>query len=72
MKDLRILKTKVINMNDFTEQTNLILSELTTITENYNPKEVPKQTFEDIVKWLNMVAEAQIERLRGIIDSTKK
>ena len=59
-------------MNDFTEQTNLILSELTTITENYNPKEVPKQTFEDIVKWLNMVAEAQIERLRGIIDSTKK
>ena len=72
MKDLRILKTKVINMNDFTEQTNLILSELTTITENYNPKEVPKQTFEDVVKWLNMVAEAQIERLRGIIDSTKQ
>ena len=59
-------------MNDFTQQTNLILSELTTVTQTYDPLEVPQQTIEDITAWLGLVAQAQIERLRGIIDSIKK
>ena len=59
-------------MNDFTQQTNLILSELTTVTQTYDPLEVSQQTIEDITTWLGIVAQAQIERLRGIIDSIKK
>ena len=59
-------------MNDFTQQTNLILSELSTVTQTYDPLQVPQQTIEDITAWLGIVAQAQIERLRGIIDSIKK
>lgn len=59
-------------MNNFTEQTNLVISELTTVTQSYNPLDVPQQTLEDVTTWLGMVAQAQIERLRGIIDSVKK
>lgn len=59
-------------MNDFTEQTNLIIGELSTVTQTYDPLQVPQQTIEDITKWLGIVAQAQIERLRGIIDSIKK
>ena len=59
-------------MNDFTEQTNLIIGELSTVTQTYDPLQVPQQTIEDITAWLGIVAQAQIERLRGIIDSIKK
>ena len=59
-------------VNNFIEQTNLIIGELTTVTQTYNPLEVPQQTLEDVRAWVGMVAQAQIERLRGIIDSTKK
>ena len=59
-------------MNDFTVQTNLIIGELTAVTETYDPLQVPQQTLEDIAKWIGMVGQAQIERLRGLIDSTKK
>lgn len=58
--------------NNFTEQTNLVLSELTTVTQTYDPLEVPQQTIEDVTAWIGMVAQAQLERLRGIIDSIKK
>ena len=59
-------------LNNFTEQTNLIIGELTTVTQTYDPLQVPQQTLEDIAKWVGMIGQAQIERLRGIIDSTKK
>lgn len=59
-------------MNNFTEQTNLIISELTTVAQTCDPLQVPQQTLEDIATWIGMVGQAQIERLRGLIDSTKK
>ena len=59
-------------MNDFTEQTNLILSELTKVTEDYDPLNVSKQTLESVVTWLQLIALAKIERLRDVIDSTKE
>lgn len=57
--------------NNFTEQTNLIIGELSTVTQTYDPLQVPQQTLEDIARWVGMVSQAQIERLRGLIDSTK-
>ena len=58
--------------NNFTEQTNLIIGELSTVTQTYDPLQVPQQTLEDIARWVGMVSQAQIERLRGLIDSTKQ
>ena len=58
--------------NNFTEQTNLIIGELSTVTQTYDPLQVPQQTLGDIARWVGMVSQAQIERLRGLIDSTKQ
>ena len=58
-------------MNDFTEQTNLVLSELTTVAEDYEPLNVSQKTIEDVIQWIQLIALAKIERLRGVIDSTK-
>lgn len=57
--------------NNFTEQTNLIIGELSTVTQTYDPLQVPQQTLEDIARWVGMVSQAQIERLRDIIGSIK-
>ena len=59
-------------MNDFTTQTNLVLSELTKVTEDYDPLKVSNQTIETVVSWVQLIALAKIERLRGVIDSTKE
>ena len=55
--------------NKFTVQTNLVISELQTVTQTYDPLQVPQQTLKDITKWVGLVSQAQIERIRECLPS---
>ena len=57
--------------NNFKEQTDLVINELSIVAETYDPLLISQQTLEDIARWVGMVSQAQIERLRDIIGSTK-
>ena len=57
-------------MENFEELTNKLIAQLTDVASSgYKPEDVPRETCDNMAKWIGVIATAKMEKIRQCLQS---